>query len=133
MGEMTPAMKALQAKLESQAGDYRKVQTDINTNHQNRQKLTQQMQENEMVKSELERLDEEAGVYKLVGPILIKQDLVEAKSNVDKRLEYMGEEMKRLDGGLKTLEKSQTDKKEEIMQMQQQMQKLQAQAAKAAA
>lgn len=38
-------------------------------------------------------LEEEAAVYKLVGPMLIKQDLVEAKSNVTKRLEYIGGEM----------------------------------------
>jgi hypothetical protein len=38
-------------------------------------------------------LEEDAAVYKLVGPMLIKQDLMEAKSNVSKRLEYIGGEM----------------------------------------
>lgn len=42
---------------------------------------------------ELELLDDEANVYKLVGPALIKQDLVEAKSNVSKRVEYIQNEM----------------------------------------
>jgi len=42
---------------------------------------------------ELDVLEEDAAVYKLVGPMLIKQDLVEAKSNVSKRLEYIGGEM----------------------------------------
>eukprot|EP00963_Diacronema_lutheri_P001613 scaffold102_cov340-Pavlova_lutheri.AAC.70 len=42
---------------------------------------------------ELELLDDEANVYKLVGPALIKQDLVEAKSNVSKRVEYIKNEM----------------------------------------
>jgi prefoldin beta subunit len=32
-------------------------------------------------------------VFKLVGPVLVKQDQVEAKSNVDKRLEFIGGEM----------------------------------------
>ena len=32
-------------------------------------------------------------MYKLVGPALIKQDLVEAKSNVSKRVEYIQNEM----------------------------------------
>jgi len=35
------------------------------------------------------RRQEEAAVYKLVGPVLIPQDLIEAKANVAKRLEYM--------------------------------------------
>ena len=42
---------------------------------------------------ELEVLQDEASVYKLIGPMLIKQDLVEAKANVSKRLEYIGAEM----------------------------------------
>lgn len=44
-------------------------------------------------RQELELLDDEANVYKLVGPALIKQDLVEAKSNVSKRVEYIQNEM----------------------------------------
>lgn len=35
------------------------------------------------------RGQEDAAVYKLVGPVLIPQDLIEAKANVAKRLEYM--------------------------------------------
>lgn len=41
---------------------------------------------------ELEKLDEDANVFKLIGPVLIKQDLVEAKSNVGKRLEFIQNE-----------------------------------------
>ena len=37
-------------------------------------------------------LDEDANVYKLIGAVLIKQDLVEAKSNVGKRLEFISNE-----------------------------------------
>ncbi len=32
-------------------------------------------------------------VFKLVGPVLVKQDQMEAKSNVDKRLEFIRGEM----------------------------------------
>ena len=32
-------------------------------------------------------------VYKLVGPVLVKQDLEEAKQTVDKRLEYITKEV----------------------------------------
>lgn len=49
--------------------------------------------ENEMVKKELLLLDEEDIVYKLVGPILVKEDTAEARMNVDKRLEFINKEM----------------------------------------
>lgn len=32
-------------------------------------------------------------VFKLIGPVLVKQDLVEAKENVTKRMEYISSEM----------------------------------------
>lgn len=32
-------------------------------------------------------------VYKLIGPVLVKQDQTEAKANVDKRLEFIKSEM----------------------------------------
>lgn len=32
-------------------------------------------------------------VYKLIGPVLVKQDQAEAKANVDKRLEFIKSEM----------------------------------------
>lgn len=35
-------------------------------------------------------------VFKLIGPALIRQDLVEAKANVSKRLEFIGGELARL-------------------------------------
>jgi chaperonin cofactor prefoldin len=38
-------------------------------------------------------LDDEANIYKLVGPVLLKQDTAEAKSTVDSRLEYIEKEM----------------------------------------
>jgi chaperonin cofactor prefoldin len=41
---------------------------------------------------ELERLEPDAGVFKLVGPVLVRQDLVEARANVTKRLEYISGE-----------------------------------------
>ena len=41
---------------------------------------------------ELERLDNDAKVYKLIGPALIRQDKVEAISNVAKRMGFIEHE-----------------------------------------
>jgi prefoldin beta subunit len=41
-------------------------------------------------------LNDSANVYKLVGPILAKQDLDECKNNVSKRIEFIDKEIARL-------------------------------------
>ena len=42
---------------------------------------------------ELDLLKDDARVYKLIGPALIKQDLKESQQNVDKRIEFIQNEM----------------------------------------
>ena len=45
-----------------------------------------------MVLEELRGLEDGANVFKLIGPMLAKQDVVEATSNVTKRLEFINAE-----------------------------------------
>ena len=59
----------------------------------NKQQLDSQLKENEMVKNELDILSADATVYKLIGPVLFKQEQTEAQSNVAKRLEFIRKEM----------------------------------------
>ncbi|KAL2653479.1 hypothetical protein R1flu_021607 [Riccia fluitans] len=122
---MAAAKKELQLQLETQVNALQKIQKDIAKNHQVRRQYTIQHGENEMVQKELEILDDEANVFKLIGPVLVKQDLVEAKANVNKRIEYITAELKRLDATLKVLEESQATKREEVMRLQQRMQAVQ--------
>jgi prefoldin beta subunit len=63
-------------------------------------------------------------VYKLIGPVLIKQDLVEAKSNVEKRLEFIQNETERLDKMVKSMENKQETKHREILELQKKLQTL---------
>lgn len=42
---------------------------------------------------EFSSLEEDANIYRLVGPVLLKQDSSEAKSTVDSRLGYIEQEM----------------------------------------
>lgn len=89
------------------------------------QQYSQQKSENDMVLKELEGLGEDARVYKLIGPALVKQDLVEAKSHVSERLGYIKSEMERLEGQMKTMESKQGEKQQEIMKLQSRLQKQQ--------
>ncbi len=61
-----------------------------------------------LIMQELELLDEDANIFKLVGPVLIKQDPLEATSNVEKRLEFIKGEVDRLDAQLKRLDDKQS-------------------------
>jgi prefoldin beta subunit len=58
-----------------------------------RDRLETQQQENRGVQKEFASLDDEANIYKLVGPVLLKQDKAEAVLAVDGRLEFIVGEM----------------------------------------
>ena len=53
--------------------------------------------ENNSVKSELSLLDEEDIVYKLIGPILVQQEIGDAKIQVDSRIEIINKEIHKLE------------------------------------
>ena len=69
-------------------------------------------------------MEDDAKVYKLTGPVLIKQDLSEARGNVEKRLDYIGAENERLEKASAELEKKQRDKQQGIIELQQKMMQL---------
>ena len=60
---------------------------------ENIQQYEHKKNENEMVKNEMDFLDDSDVVYKLIGPILVKQEIDEAKMTVEKRLEFITKEM----------------------------------------
>ena len=71
---------------------------------------------------ELDLLDAEARVFKLIGPVLMKQPLKEAKDTVENRIKYLKDEIKRQEGLVKDIEKKQETMREQIRQIQQKMQ-----------
>jgi prefoldin beta subunit len=76
------------------------------------------------VKEELDLATEDNKIYKLIGPALVKQDLTEAKGNVEKRIAYISGEIKRKDDMLKDLDKKQDEAREKMQEIQMQTQKL---------
>lgn len=112
--------EALRRELDQAVEAYRELQIDTQKSLRARQQFMQQMHENDMVLKELELLDDDAVVYKAIGPALVKQDPMEAKSNVRKRLEFIKNESDRLDGQLKGLEEKQAKVQQQILALQQQ-------------
>lgn len=63
---------------------------------------------------ELNKAGGEANVYKLIGPALVVQDMVEATSNVNKRLDYIKGEIDRLNKQHASLEDKGKNKEQDV-------------------
>jgi len=106
------------SELEGKLNMYRTIQKEIGKVQSSISSAGTQILENEMVLKELEILEEEAQVFKLIGPVLVKQELVEVKTNVGKRIEYIKNDISRLEGNIKKFEKQQEEVRGEIGELQ---------------
>ncbi|GAA6096507.1 prefoldin subunit 6 [Tachysurus ichikawai] len=116
---------AIQKKLQSELEKYQQIQKDVSKSMSARQKLEAQLTENNIVKEELDFLDSQNMVYKLIGPVLVKQDLDEAKATVGKRLEYINGEIKRYETLMKEMERKTEQHREVLASLQQEYQRAQ--------
>ncbi|KAF7650396.1 hypothetical protein LDENG_00126540 [Lucifuga dentata] len=117
--------EAIQKKLQAELEKYTQMQKDVSKSMSSRQKLETQVTENNIVKEELDMLDSTNTVYKLIGPVLVKQDLDEAKATVAKRLEYINGEIQRYETLLKDMEKKSEQHREVLSSLQQEYQRAQ--------
>eukprot|EP00116_Pleurobrachia_bachei_P014182 sb/3474444/ len=99
-----------------------------------RQQFDAQLNENELVLSEFGRLKDNSEVFKLVGPLLVKQEVPEAVSTVKKRINFIKGELERCDKNITGSEEKQARSRDALAKIQQQYQaKMQAAAAAAGA
>ena len=119
----------LHKKLQQEVENFQALQKQYQKTLSIRQQLGGQVFENETVKGELDLVKKDQEVYKLIGPVLIKQDIEEALQNVNKRLDYIKGELKRVDDTIADMEKSQETQRELLSKLQQQYQKAQVRAA----
>nr|CAG4638203.1 EOG090X0MQF [Chydorus sphaericus] len=120
---------ALQKKLQQEVEKFKGIQKEYQTVINSRQQLDSQLTENNGVRDELKLLEGDANVFKLIGPVLIKQDLDEARQNVDKRIDYITGEIKRLEKTITDLDGKQDAQREVLGKLQQQLQQAQVKAA----
>ena len=74
--------------------------------------------ENNIVKSELALLDDEDVVYKLIGPILVQQEISDAKIQVDSRIEMINKEIHKLEKNYQTNSKRIEGNRQKISDIQ---------------
>ncbi|KAH9486627.1 Prefoldin subunit 6 [Psilocybe cubensis] len=109
---------SLELKLQQASVDFENLQAELSRVVEARQRLDAQLSENELVKKEFAVLTPENTIYKLIGPVLVKQDQAEAKSNVDTRLDFIRSEIRRVEAQIKDIEGRQEKKKGELVQIQ---------------
>ncbi|XP_074872756.1 prefoldin subunit 6 [Carettochelys insculpta] len=115
----------IQKRLQSELEKYQQLQKDLSKSMAARQKLEAQLTENNIVKEELGLLDATNTVYKLIGPVLVKQDMDEAKATVSKRLDYISGEIKRYELQIQESEKKSEQQREVLARLQQEYQRSQ--------
>ncbi|KAL8999643.1 MAG: hypothetical protein Q9169_001603 [Polycauliona sp. 2 TL-2023] len=111
-----------QQNLQSLSEEYQKLQTDLQTQISSRQRLESQQQENLVVRKEFNTLSDDSTIYKLIGPVLLKQEKTEAESAVDGRLEFIEKEIKRVEKVISEMQEQSEGKKMEVYQLQMKMQ-----------
>ena len=89
----------IQRTVEAETNEIKKIEVEYQKLQLNKRSMQEKKSENDMVMQELNLLGDGEGatVYKLVGPVLAKLDLGEAKGNVKTRLDYIGKEIDRMD------------------------------------
>mmetsp|Transcript_19680 Transcript_19680/g.39894 ORF Transcript_19680/g.39894 Transcript_19680/m.39894 type:complete len:137 (-) Transcript_19680:263-673(-) len=121
---------SMAAAVDSEVARFRELQEEVQKLRSDQQTLMGQQNENEMVKQELDLLEDGAFVYKMVGPVLMRNDLDDAKQTVEKRLEYITGELKKLEKKIDDTESRGKESAEKVQKMQAALQQAAADAAR---
>ena len=123
--QLPPQLMKYQQEIEADSVEIRKIEAEYQKVLQSKRSLTEKKSENEMVMQELNIVEpdqENVTVFKLIGPVLAKQEFGEAKTNVKTRLDFMQREIDRMDALEKEFLGKVEDKKQNIMRLQKQFQ-----------
>ena len=123
--QLHPEVKRIYEKVQEQLQVLRDCQGKKTKQVETRHQLESQKTENELVAQELAHLEDSAGVFKLIGPVLVSQDVGDAKTIVAKRLDFIHTEIKKVDGIIADFEKKEDDARNNITELQKQMQQVQ--------
>lgn len=120
-----PDIRAMYEEIQKHLGELKGFQQKKTKCVESRHQLESQKTENELVREELYHLEDGAGVYKLIGPVLVSQDASDAKMIIEKRLEYITGEIKRTDNTIDDFDKKEEDLRQKILDLQRRMQERQ--------
>jgi prefoldin beta subunit len=124
---------AIASAVDAETAKFRVIQEELQQLSRDLQVVFGQETENEMVLQELDFVSEESPVYKMIGPVLVKQDPDEAQQTLRKRLEFIRGEKEKLQSKIKAKEEQGNKLSVKVQQMQAQLQATTAQAVQAIA
>lgn len=108
--QLQSTYQAKAKELQDIAAFMQGVKQEMMSLNANRQTFVSQLSENAMAKEELELLGDDAPVWKLIGPALVRQDKAEALDTINKRLDFIRSTVERVEKDLAD-RKSQVDAK----------------------
>ncbi|GKZ01485.1 hypothetical protein MPSEU_001099100 [Mayamaea pseudoterrestris] len=123
----------LASAVDAEVQKFRRMQEELQELQGDLQTLTAQETENDMVRQELAIMTDSSIVYKMIGPVLIKQELDEAQQTVDKRLEFIRDEKEKTKRKFTKKQDRQQELAVKIQNMQKRLQATTAQAMQAIA
>lgn len=98
---------------------YQKTQSELEDFILARQKLETQLQENKIVQEEFNSLKDDSKIYKLTGNVLLPVEISEANMNVQKRLEFINQEIERCENNIKTKQEELEKVRSQLVQSRQ--------------
>lgn len=127
-----PHDSQLQQSFKTETLKVQQLSERAQTLQQQQARVQTQVAETEMVKKELDSVEDGFAVYKLSGPALIKQELPDAQMTIDSRLKYLTGERDRVEKEIEAVQKETIASRTVIEGILKQYGELQAESAKAA-
>ena len=118
MEQNVAARAPMDPKVAKAVEEYRDMSAKMNALIEKKQTAITKLNENTLVRKELDLLEDEAPVFKLIGTVLVKQDLDEAKANVKQRIDYIDSDLKRMDNKLAAMQKDQAERGQRLVTLQ---------------
>jgi prefoldin beta subunit len=123
MSGLDPELRAAYEEIQKLLAELKEAQAKKTKFLENRRALGGQQNENQLVKAELQHLEPGARVYKLIGPALVEQSETDAKTIVEKRLEYITQEIQRVEASVEDMDKKEEAIRATIVVQQERMNK----------
>ncbi|OAV90842.1 hypothetical protein PTTG_02187 [Puccinia triticina 1-1 BBBD Race 1] len=102
----TTATATMKEQLRTSTSEFQESQTQLKRLINTRQTLDSQLSENESVKEQIGYLkpDDKPIILKSIANVLVKQDLGESQSNINRRIEFLKHEQSKVDKKIESLQ-----------------------------
>ena len=129
---MSQGKMRITPEMEAEAKVHQELSIEVQELVASRQKKVEQLNENMMVKTEMDMIQDDAVVYKKIGPTLVKQDLSMAKGWIGDRISFIEKGINAVNASIEEKQKAMQEVENRVQQMQVAEQQKMAKAAKEA-